>query len=152
MPRFRGFFGKVPSRGDFVSAGLPRDFVSSWDTWISSSLPAAIAALGDGWLDAPVRHFQVAPKAFGADAVTGVLLPSVDKVGRRFPLTLAWTGCRVDVDAAHRLGRVAIEAAMPPAILTRRLANIPAGNRDQNARQTLLGTETFAMIMAGSVS
>ena len=32
----RGFSGKVPARGDFVHAGLPRDFTDPWHDWQSA--------------------------------------------------------------------------------------------------------------------
>jgi type VI secretion system protein ImpM len=125
MGSFRGFFGKLPARGDFVSAGLSRDFVSCWDGWVSSVLAAAVSAAGDDWLQAPAWHFCLAPGVCGAGRVTGVLLASNDKVGRRFPLTLAWSGDAVDANAAERLGRAAIAEALPPDVLAERLANVP---------------------------
>ena len=40
-----GFWGKLPARGDFVRAGLPRSFVEPWDAWLQSALqvPQALA-------------------------------------------------------------------------------------------------------------
>jgi type VI secretion system protein ImpM len=125
MASFRGFFGKLPARGDFVSAGLPRDFVSCWDGWVSSVLAAAVSAVGDDWLQAPAWHFCLPAGVCGAEAVTGVLLASNDKVGRRFPLTLVWSENAVDADAVERLGRAAIAEAMRPDELAERLAAVP---------------------------
>lgn len=129
-----GFFGKLPARGDFVRAGLPRDFVSPWDAWLSSVLPAALEATGDGWLRAPVWRFSLAPGVCGADAVAGMLFPSADKVSRRFPLTLAWLGPGLSnaiadesVAAMEKLGRTAIDQTLAPDELAKRLAAIPAG-------------------------
>ena len=34
--RRRGFYGKLPARGDFVRAALPRDFTDRWDAWLSA--------------------------------------------------------------------------------------------------------------------
>ena len=31
-----GFFGKLPSHGDFLSRRLPRSFVDPWDSWLQS--------------------------------------------------------------------------------------------------------------------
>lgn len=126
-----GFFGKLPARGDFVRAGLPRDFVSRWDGWISGVLPAALEATGDGWLQAPVWRFGLAPGVCGAEPVFGLLVPSIDKVGRPFPLTFVCFGDAIDTQfmaAAECLGRAAIAKAMPPDVLAERLANIPAGD------------------------
>jgi type VI secretion system protein ImpM len=151
MLSFRGFFGKLPARGDFVSAGLPRDFVSRWDNWISGTLEDVLILAGDGWLNAPPWRFRLAPGVCGVDAITGVLLPSIDKVGRQFPLTLAWSGDCLHFDAAERLGRAVIAEVMTPGVLAQRLANIPAGVDELTPLQALPDTEGFATIMTGGV-
>ncbi len=89
QPAVTGFFGKLPARGDFVRANMPEDFVAPWDEWCRSMLFASRAALADEWLEAwmeaPVWHFLLPPGACGSQAVLGVWLPSMDKVGRHFP-------------------------------------------------------------------
>jgi type VI secretion system protein ImpM len=51
------------------------------------------AELGTDWLPrylvAPVRRFWLAPGVMSAPAWVGVLMPSIDGVGRYFPLTIA---------------------------------------------------------------
>jgi len=88
-----GFFGKLPSNGDFVTRRLPRGFVDPWDGWLQEGLAASRRQLGEGWLDAflhsPVWRFALAPGACGERAWMGALMPSVDRVGRYFPLTVA---------------------------------------------------------------
>ncbi len=88
-----GFYGKLPSHGDFVSRFLPRDFVGPWDQWLQASILASREQLGQAWLDAylvsPLWQFALAAGVCGNDAWVGVLMPSVDKVGRYFPLTVA---------------------------------------------------------------
>ena len=88
-----GWFGKLPSLGDFASRRLPEVFVGRWDRWLQHGLVAARAQLGDGWLDvylvAPILRFWVAPGALGDEAWAGLMMPSVDRVGRHFPLTIA---------------------------------------------------------------
>lgn len=88
-----GFYGKLPARGDFVRAGLPRTFVEPWDAWLASVLGGSRALMGEGWLlawlEAPVWRFALPAAICGPDAVLGLMLPSVDRVGRYFPLTLA---------------------------------------------------------------
>jgi type VI secretion system protein ImpM len=88
-----GWFGKLPSRGDFVSRRLPDAFILGWDDWLQRSLASAREQLGEGWLDcylvAPIRRFWLAPGLLGGDGWVGVLMPSVDRVGRHFPLTIA---------------------------------------------------------------
>ncbi len=91
-PISTGLFGKLPARGDFVRVGLPEDFVAAWDGWCRSMLAAARAALGEAWLEAwmqaPIWRFLLPAGACGGQAVLGVWLPSVDKVGRQFPLVM----------------------------------------------------------------
>ena len=88
-----GVFGKIPSLGDFLRAGLPAAFVSAWDTWLQTCIADGRAALGARWTDAymsaPIWRFTLPPGVAGPRAASGVLLPSVDRVGRQYPLTLA---------------------------------------------------------------
>jgi len=94
-----GFYGKVASRGDFVSRGLPQSFVQPWDAWLAAGLRASQQQLGEGWLDAylvsPLWRFVLAAGVSGPGAMVGVLMPSIDRVGRYFPLTVAQT---LDID------------------------------------------------------
>jgi type VI secretion system protein ImpM len=88
-----GFFGKLPGRGDFVRRDLPNGFVDTWDAWLQRGMEASHNALGEGWLDAwlcaPIWRFALPAGICGADAWAGVMMPSVDRAGRYFPLTLA---------------------------------------------------------------
>ncbi|MBW8270232.1 type VI secretion system-associated protein TagF [Caldovatus aquaticus] len=88
-----GLYGKLPAHGDFVRRALPRSFVAPWDAWLQAGIAAARAALGaaweEAWRDGPVWRFALPAGACGPEAVAGVLAPSADAVGRRFPLTLA---------------------------------------------------------------
>lgn len=88
-----GYFGKMPVRGDFLSGGLPRDFIEPWDDWIQTGLDQSRRQLGESWLDifltSPLWCFALGPSQCGSQTWAGVLMPSVDAVGRYFPLTLA---------------------------------------------------------------
>lgn len=88
-----GFYGKVPARGDFVRSGLPRDFTDPWDAWLAQAIAGSRARMGEDWLpaflEAPVWRFVLAPGLCGERAVLGLVLPSVDRAGRYFPLTFA---------------------------------------------------------------
>jgi type VI secretion system protein ImpM len=99
-----GFFGKLPGQGDFVTRALPADFVRRWDDWLQASLAASRRQLGEAWLEfyltSPVWCFALSPGICGRAAIAGVLIPSVDRVGRYFPFTLA---CPVP-DACRPLG------------------------------------------------
>ncbi len=87
-----GAFGKMPSVGDFFRFGVPAGFVSAWDGWIQTALLDGQQALGGDWdrhyMSAPIWRFCLSPGLAGPQKVIGVLMPSVDRVGRRFPLTL----------------------------------------------------------------
>lgn len=88
-----GFYGKVPIVGDFVSRRLPAEFIQSWDAWLQGALSASRETLGSQWLDhyliSPIWRFVLSPGSCATAAWSGILMPSVDKVGRYFPLTLA---------------------------------------------------------------
>lgn len=88
-----GWFGKLPMLGDFASRRLPPAFIGACDEWLSQSLRSSQAQLGARWLDtyltAPVWRFAWAPGVIDAQWWFGVLMPSVDAVGRYFPLVIA---------------------------------------------------------------
>lgn len=88
-----GWYGKLPSLGDFANRRLPADFVRTWDTWLQERIPTARATFGEGWLDsyltAPIWRFLALPGLVSENGWAGVMMPSVDRVGRHFPLTVA---------------------------------------------------------------
>lgn len=97
-----GLYGKLPALGDFVSRRLPPAFVSTWDAWIQDALTASRQVLDADWLDiyltSPIWRFVMTAGSCGDSPSAGILMPSVDKVGRYFPLTLAAIiGERIDL-------------------------------------------------------
>ncbi|UII69348.1 type VI secretion system-associated protein TagF [Pseudomonas sp. HN11] len=88
-----GFFGKVPSLGDFVSRRLPLAFLNPWDAWLQVGLQCSRERWGEQWLEvylcSPIWHFALAAGVCGEEGWAGVMIPSVDRVGRYFPLTVA---------------------------------------------------------------
>ncbi|MGV6849066.1 MAG: type VI secretion system-associated protein TagF [Marinibacterium sp.] len=88
-----GAFGKIAAAGDFIRFDLASDFVAAWDDWLQSALIAARGHFGSRWADlymsAPIWRFTCPPGVAGSGAFLGVLMPSTDRVGRMFPLTLA---------------------------------------------------------------
>lgn len=88
-----GFYGKLPTKGDFLHRNLPRDFVDAWDEWLHSGMQEIRQALGEDWLQtyltSPLWRYVLAPGVCGSGAWAGVLMPSMDKVGRYFPMTVA---------------------------------------------------------------
>lgn len=87
-----GFYGKLPSHGDFVRRRLTGSFVGLWDSWLQTAIARSKDQLGAEWLDiylsSPLWRFVFTPGVCGPDMSAGVLMPSVDKAGRYFPLTM----------------------------------------------------------------
>jgi type VI secretion system protein ImpM len=86
-----GLFGKLPSKRDFVAINAPRRFLTAWENWVQAGLASSREQLGTGWqeayLSAPIWRFWLGAEIGGAETV-GALMPSVDGVGRYFPLTV----------------------------------------------------------------
>jgi type VI secretion system protein ImpM len=131
-----GFYGKLPSRGDFLRHGLPRSFVDPWDDWWQSAITGSLAALGEAWvpawMEAPVWRFAIPAGQCGPGAVLGLWMPSVDRAGRHFPLTLARMIAGGDagaeagwLDQAEADGLAALEHDTPPETLAGQLLAAP---------------------------
>lgn len=105
MASAAGAFGKIPSMGDFLRVNLSAGFVQAWDSWLQAALLSARETLGAAWnekyLSAPIWRFSLPAGQAGPSAVSGVLMASVDRVGRQYPLTLAIP--HKDVGPAHVL-------------------------------------------------
>ena len=93
-----GVVGKHPAFGDFLTAGdLPAGAAAALLDWLADALGAWRQAAGPGWQAAfdaapPVR-FWIGPAVTPAgDALRGVMVPSCDAAGRRFPLALMQGG------------------------------------------------------------
>ena len=88
-----GWFGKIASLGDFSARRLPQAFVQRCDDWLSRGVQTSRQQLGEHWLNtylsAPIWRFAWSPGIAGPTWWMGVLMPSVDSVGRYFPLIVA---------------------------------------------------------------
>src|SRR5687768_9484040 len=90
-----GRHGTIPCLGDFIWRRLPSGLIRAWDSWLQHAMAASRAHWRGRWLDLyrnrPIGRFVLMPGA--CDASTGIwggrLMPSVDSVGRYFPLTIA---------------------------------------------------------------
>ncbi|WP_209426232.1 type VI secretion system-associated protein TagF [Pararhodobacter sp. SW119] len=136
-----GAFGKLPSMGDFLRADTPSGFVEAWDPWLQRSLLAARNALGPRWGDcymtAPIWRFTLAHGLAGRLPVTGIVMASIDRVGRQFPLTLmAPLPQGTPVMLAHLAGEAifarletlaldALESSLDRLRFLQRLASLP---------------------------
>lgn len=78
---------------------VPQEFLDVWDPWLQHCLHASRRALLESWLSSyltsPVWRFVLPSSICGSGAYAGVLAPSVDRVGRYFPLTLV---AQIDID------------------------------------------------------
>jgi type VI secretion system protein ImpM len=84
-------FGKLPAKRDFVAVGMPRELLRFWEEWLQGGLSASQQALGADWrqiyLHAPIWRFWLGRSHLGSE-VMGALMPSLDGVGRYFPLAV----------------------------------------------------------------
>ncbi len=146
-----GLFGKLPARGDFVQLGLPGTFVRPWDAWLQHAMAGSQARMGDAWLPAflesPVWRFVLPGGMCGTGAVLGLLMPSVDRVGRYYPLTLAAVfppGGGVPpsdiaepwLEACETAGRAALDEDATPDEVARRLPRLDAGDAVEMPRSS----------------
>lgn len=87
-----GFFGKLPCNGDFIQHNVQQEWVDAWDQWLQSCVFESRNALQGEWLNAylagPIWRFVLSEGACGSGAYAGIIVPSVDRVGRYFPITL----------------------------------------------------------------
>ncbi len=92
-----GLYGKHPAFGDFVTNGLPDGPQDTLEKWLHHVMPAIRDGWGNDWgplFDAsPVIRFWFGAGLIGEVApIFGVMAPSRDTVGRRFPLAAAVAG------------------------------------------------------------
>jgi type VI secretion system protein ImpM len=84
-------FGKVSPKRDFVAINAPRRVLAVWEPWIQGGMSASRERLGDDWqplfLKAPIWRFWLGDELCGT-TVIGAFMPSLDGIGRYFPLTV----------------------------------------------------------------
>ena len=112
-----GAFGKMPALGDFFRLAVASDVVPPWDAWLQATLLTASQNLGPRfeacYMSAPIWRFALPPGVAGSQGLIGVLMPSVDRVGRRFPLTLmAQTGSEEQAPLRNLLWQAPVLAAL----------------------------------------
>ncbi|MCE4538120.1 type VI secretion system-associated protein TagF [Pelomonas sp. P7] len=154
-----GWYGKLPALGDFASRRLTPEWIAQWDGWLAEGLHQLREAAPDSWLDdylaSPAWRFALLPGCMpdgsGEGLRVGVMIPSVDRVGRYFPLVVVseplprpadgaqvaalwqWAG-RIEEIAVNALhddwSAEALDAALaeapPPAEPQATDANVPA--------------------------
>jgi type VI secretion system protein ImpM len=94
-----GLYGKHPARGDFIHSGVAPDLLHHIEGWLDTVMPMVKASLAADWEPVwdqkaaarPVIAFWLGEEIWG-EVVAGVMAPSCDKVGRRFPLVFLACG------------------------------------------------------------
>ncbi|RZL96402.1 MAG: type VI secretion system-associated protein TagF [Variovorax sp.] len=78
--------------GDFAHRRLSGEFRDAWDRWLQNGLRELRVRHADWterYLEAPLWCFVLGNGVIGGRCWLGVLMPSVDGVGRYFPFTVA---------------------------------------------------------------
>lgn len=111
-----GLYGKLPARGDFVERRLSGRFIDRWDRFLNEGMVAAAGVLGERFTDlylvSPFWRFVLGAGLASDGVAVGVFAPSVDKVGRYFPLTIA---AELDAGANPLAALAAAESWLPAA-------------------------------------
>lgn len=88
------WWGKLPSQGDFVGRRLPHTVTTRWDEWLRNGMDQLRSDAGEDWATRFVQSplwFFLCPAAIMGQAMVGVIGPSVDRIGRLFPLAIMAT-------------------------------------------------------------
>ena len=116
-----GWYGKLPMLGDFASRRLPQPFIDRCDDWLSRGIETSRQQLGGDWLNTyltgPLWRFAWGPGVVDGQWWFGVLMPSVDKVGRYFPLVVAWPSSAAPDDSRSLLALERLYAQMSDSAL-----------------------------------
>jgi type VI secretion system protein ImpM len=86
-----GLFGKLPAKRDFIGTNASRRFLEVWEPWLQSGVAMSKQMLNAGWTEtynrAPIWRYWLGADLCG-EATIGAFMPSVDGVGRSFPLCI----------------------------------------------------------------
>jgi type VI secretion system protein ImpM len=103
-----GFFGKLPSHGDFINRRVPSRLLGPWETWLDAGLQQSREFLGDAWLEtylsSPIWCFCGSAGCCGDRPFCGVLMPSLDRLGRYYPLSILAPLCARDLPSEIATG------------------------------------------------
>ena len=87
-----GLYGKLPAYGDFIFRNLNSAFINPWDEWLQHFISGSQEQIGEGWLDiyltSPIWRFTLSAGVIDSNLWAGIMMPSVDRVGRYFPITI----------------------------------------------------------------
>jgi len=86
-----GLFGKLPAKRDFIGANASRRFLEVWEPWLQSGVAMSKQMLNANWIEtynrAPIWRYWLGADLCGETTI-GAFMPSVDGVGRSFPLCI----------------------------------------------------------------
>jgi len=86
-----GLYGKLPVKRDFIAEQVPLGFLPSFEPWLQGAVGTSRMLMGSRWqeiyLSAPIWRFWLGTSHCGR-TVTGAFMPSIDGVGRFFPLVV----------------------------------------------------------------
>jgi type VI secretion system protein ImpM len=86
-----GLFGKLPAKRDFIAVRAPTRFLGLWEPWLQAGIATSRLTLDSGWTAAfnrtPIWRFWLGAGLWG-EATIGAFMPSIDGVGRLFPLAI----------------------------------------------------------------
>lgn len=92
---YPAIIGKLPAHGDFIARGVEYSAREPLDRWMSNWVELAREKLGDAFNEA---YETAAPWLFEGARSNAVLMPSVDAVGRIYPvLAVCDASCRTQV-------------------------------------------------------
>lgn len=87
-----GVYGKLPAYGDFVFRNLNSSFITPWDEWLQHFISGSQEQIGEDWLNiyltSPIWRFVLSPGVIDNNMWAGLMMPSVDRVGRYFPISI----------------------------------------------------------------
>lgn len=86
-----GAYGKYPAKRDYIAVKMPRPVLQPLETWLAAGLATSRDRLGRRWQEhymvQPVWNFRLGRALCGVECL-GTMAPSVDGVGRTFPLVI----------------------------------------------------------------
>lgn len=90
-----GVYGKLPAKRDFIALNVSSPVLTVIERWLQGAVAASRNQLGGSWQDiyltAPIWRFWLGSDICGTWC-TGAVMPSVDGIGRYFPLAVVSHG------------------------------------------------------------
>ncbi len=156
-PSFRpygvGCHGKLPALGDFVTRSLHSAVLEQRDGCLQQLVSASRLALGPdwqaGWLHMPAWYFVLGPSVLTDGPYAGVLIPSVDRVGRSYPFNVLSPTRPNGVPSADWQARAealaleALEGYLDVALLQQRLDRIGCPSHEAGPADRVLAGESM---------